>query len=156
MKTPISLKSLAVVSALSSIILVALSALPAAAAAPERFSFPEVCKYVPAPFNKLVCFSQTGRFSHTDTPSGKTITHTAVTSSSTVYDGRSKYGSVSTWSETTQEFDALVKNGEPVLFHVSQLIKDDNAASQSSCMIKVRLVITGTQIRQVYADASCT
>jgi hypothetical protein len=133
----------------------ALSATPAAAAPPQHFAFAEVCKYVAAPYDHLVCISQSGRFSHTDTPSGKTITQAAVTTSTTVYAGATKNGTVTAWSDSTQQFNALVKSGEPALFQLRQVIKDDGALAQTSCMINVRFVIVGPQIQQTHTEASC-
>ncbi len=139
----------------ASVALLALPAAPAAAAPPERFDFPEVCSFIPVPSNRLVCFSQSGRFSLTDTPSGKTIMQAAVTTSSTVYEGPATNGTVAAWSENTQQFSALVRNGEPALFHLRQAIRNDNAASATSCAISVHFVVIGTQIRRVYTDVSC-
>jgi hypothetical protein len=134
---------------------VVFSATPAAAAPPKHFEFAEACNYVAAPHDHLVCISQGGRFSQTDTPSGKTITQTAVTTSTTVYAGATKNGAVTAWSDSTQQFNSVVKSGEPALFQLRQVIKDGNVISTTSCMITVRFVIMGNQIRQTYTEASC-
>ena len=155
MKNPRNLKYRAGASVLASSAVLALSAAPAAAAPPQHFVFAEVCNYVAAPYDHLVCISQSGRFSHTDTPSGKTITQSAVTTSTTVYAGATKNGVVTAWSDSTQQFNALVKSGEPALFQLRQVIKDDNVLSTTSCMINVRFVIMGSQIRQTHTEASC-
>ncbi|MDQ0820819.1 hypothetical protein QFZ79_003192 [Arthrobacter sp. V4I6] len=155
MKNFRNLKFRAGVSVLASSAVLALSATPAAAAPPHHFVFAEVCNYVAAPYDHLVCISQAGRFSQTDTPSGKTITQSAVTTSTTVYQGASKNGIVTAWSDSTQRFSALVKSGEPALFQLRQVIKDDSVLSKTSCMINVRFVIRGTQIRQTHTEASC-
>jgi len=154
-KNPVNLKMRAGASLLASGAVVALSATPAAAAPPQYFEFAEVCNYVSAPYDHLVCVRQTGRFSHTDTPSGKTITQSAVTTSTTLYAGPSRNGTVTAWSDSTQQFSALVKSGEPALFQLRQVIKDDSVLSTTSCMVNVRFVITGTQIRQTHTEASC-
>lgn len=143
------------VSFLASSAVLALSASPAAAAPPHHFVFAEVCRYVAAPYDHLVCISQSGRFSQTDTPSGKTITQSAVTTSTTVYAGPIKNGVVTAWSDSTQQFNALVKSGEPALFQLRQVIKDDGVLSTISCMINVRFVIMSAQIRQTHTEASC-
>jgi hypothetical protein len=154
-KNPKNLKFRAAVSVLASSAVLALSATPAAAAPPQYFEFAEVCNYVSAPYDHLVCVRQTGRFSHSDTPGGKTITHSAVTTSTTVYQGTTKNGRVTAWSDSTQQFNALLKSGEPALFQLRQVIKDDGVLTITSCLINVRFVITGAQIRQTHTEASC-
>jgi hypothetical protein len=133
----------------------AFSAAPAGAAPPQHFDFPEVCNYVSAPFDHLVCISQSGRYSQTDTPSGKTITRTAIATSTTVYAGPSRDGMVMAWSDTAQQYSALVKTGEPALFQLRQAIRGDGVLVGPSCMVNVRFVIVGTQIHQTHTEASC-
>jgi hypothetical protein len=154
-KNPRNPKIRAGVSFLASTALLTLLATPAVAAPPQHYYFPEVCNYVPAPFDHLVCITQSGRYSQADTPSGKTITRAAVVTGITVYDGRSQDGTISAWSDTTQQFSALVKSGEPALFQLRQVIKNDGVLVTTSCMINVRFVITGPQIRQTYTEATC-
>ena len=155
MKNPRKRKFRLGVSFLASSAALALSATPAAASPPQHFDFNEVCNYVPAPLDHLVCVSQTGRYSQTDTPSGKTVTRSAVATSTTVYQGPTKDGTVTAWSDTTQQFSALVRSGEPALFQLRQVIAGGNSRVKTSCMINVRFVITGTQIRQTHTEASC-
>lgn len=156
MKNPRTLKFRAGVSFLASGAALAISAAPAIAAPPQHFAFPEACNYVPAPYDHLVCISQAGRFSQTDTPSGKTITQTAVTTSTTVYAGSTKNGQVTAWSDATQQFTALVRSGEPALFQLRQVIRGDSTlVKRTSCMINVRFVVVRTQIRQTHTEANC-
>ncbi|MDQ0850026.1 hypothetical protein QFZ65_001964 [Arthrobacter sp. B3I9] len=145
----------AAMSFLASGAVLALSAAPAAAAPPRPFYFPEACNYVPAPFDQLVCISQTGRYSQVATPSGKTVTRAAIATSTTVYTGPSKTESVTAWSDTTQQFSVLAASGDPALFQLRQVVRGDNVLVRTSCMVNVRFVITGTQIRQTHTEASC-
>lgn len=155
MKSLRNLKFRAAVSSLATAAALAVSAAPAAAGPPQFFVFAEVCNYVAAPHDHLVCLSQAGRFSHTATRSGKTLTRSAVTTSTTIYAGATKNGTVTAWSDTTQQFSALVRSGQPALFQLRQVIKDNSLLSRTSCMITVRFVVTGTQTRQTHTEASC-
>jgi hypothetical protein len=140
---------------LASCAVLALSAAPAAAAPPRPFYFPETCTHVPAPFDQLVCVTQAGRYSQANTLSGKTITRAAVVTSTTVYPGRSKSESVTAWSDTTQQFSVLGRSGEPALFQLRQTVKGENVLVRTSCLINVRFVIVGNQIRQTHTEAAC-
>jgi hypothetical protein len=133
----------------------ALSAAPAEAATPRHFYFPEVCNYVAAPFDQLVCISQAGRYSQAATLGGKTITRAAVATSTTVYQGPSKNESVTAWSDTTQQFSVLALSGMPALFQLRQVVRGENVLVRTSCMVNVRFVIMGTAIRQTHTEASC-
>lgn len=99
MKNPRKVKFLSAASFAGSTCLLTLSAVPAAAAPPERFNFLVVCEFF---FSQLFCFGQKGSVIQTDTPSGNSINQVFVRTSSAIYQGTTTDAPLLVSSELTQ------------------------------------------------------
>lgn len=155
-KNPKVMKWLAAVPFVASGGLLALMAVPPAAAAPANpFELPEQCNYFPEPTNVLACFSQNGQISQTAGPGGNPVTYASVTTTSAVYDGATKAGVRIAQSKTTQIRSAPAKNGQPAVFHLRQQIRADNFAAGLLCTFHIQLETVGDHVQNARADINC-